>query len=157
MLRAMSDRAKKLASALPPDLAADMEAQRLHTLLEVAFLAAASDGELADAEIQTLAANLQEWLGEELKPAFLVELFDHLTDQLAAEGATARLAAAAKSLDQESRAIAYKLACITALCDMQVHDEELGFLGEIAGAFEIPLDEAQATFDALDELVTGNK
>jgi hypothetical protein len=133
----------------------DNDAARLHTLLEVAFLAAAADGELADAEIHTLVSNLQGWLGAELAPAFLVELFDHLAAQLAAEGAPARLAAAAAVLDMESRRIAYKLACVTTLCDQEVHDDELGFLGTIAGAFEISEEEAQATFDALDEIVTG--
>lgn len=151
----MSDRASILGAALAPDLdEADLEAARLHTLLEVAFLVAAADGELSEPEIQHLSGNLQSWLGAELAPAFLIELFEHLAKQLAMDGATARLAAAAAALDDESRRVAYKLACVTALCDLEVHDDELGFLGQIAGAFGIPLEEAQSTFDELDELVT---
>jgi len=160
-----STRRDILGNALPPDLGAaapalqreddhDPEAARLHTLLEVAFLAAAADGELAEAEVHHLVGNLQAWLGAELDPGFLVKLFDHLSEQRASEGSAARLAAAAASLDPEARRIAYKLACATTLCDQQVHDDELGFLGTIADAFDIPEAEAQATFDELDDAVT---
>ncbi len=147
----LQERRRVLGTSLPPNLAADTS--RLHTLVEVAFLAAAADGELADAEIQLLVANLEAWLGGALAPGVLVGLFDHLTSQLASEGAPARLAAAAANLDAEGRRIAYKLACITSLCDLEVHDDELGFLGTIADAFAIPSDEAQATFDELDDVV----
>jgi len=148
----LQERRRILGTTLPPKLADDTV--RLHTLVEVAFLAAAADGELADAEIDLLVANLEAWLGGELAPGVLVGLFDHLTTQLANEGAPARLAAAAANLDGEGRRVAYKLACITSLCDLEVHDDELGFLGTIADAFEIPSDEAQATFDQLDDVVS---
>ncbi len=142
-----------LANAVP-DVEVDLESARLHTLLEVACLAAAADGELAEAEIHTLVGNLQAWLGEELDSEFVVKLFAHLAEQRGREGTGARLVAAAASLDAESRRIAYKLACITTLCDHEVHDDELGFLGTIADAFEIPEAEAQATFDELDDAVS---
>ncbi len=150
--RQLQERRRILGTTLPPQLAADPE--RLHTLVEVAFLAAAADGELAEAEIELLVSNLEAWLGGDLKPGLLVELFDHLTAQLANEGAAARLAAAAANLDADGRRVAYKLACITSLCDLEVHDDELGFLGTIADAFGIPATEAQATFDELDDVVS---
>ncbi len=146
------ERRRILGTTLPPTLAADTK--RLHTLVEVAFLAAAADGELAEAEIELLVANLESWLGGALDPGVLVGLFDHLTTQLANDGAAARLVAAAANLDADGRRVAYKLACITSLCDLEVHDDELGFLGTIADAFAIPADEAQATFDELDDVVS---
>jgi hypothetical protein len=145
------ERSRILGAMLPEDLA---ESARLHTMLEVAFLAAAADGQLADAEIEHLVANLQAWLGAQLETSFLEQLFDDLGEQLAAQGAHARLAAAAAALDQESRRVAYRLACVTALCDLDVHDDELRFLGTIADAFAIPSDDAQAIFDELDDAVT---
>lgn len=170
MLRPMTEmtpqeRSRVLGGALPAGLGAgaaalrahddhDPEAARLHALLEVAYLAAAADGELADAEIHYLAGNLQAWLGGELESAFLVDLFGHLAAQRSADGVDARLAAAAAVLDDEARRVAYQLACVTALCDLEVHDDELGFLGRIADAFGIPSDEAQAVFDQLDEAIT---
>lgn len=154
------ERIRALSPALPGDLAAgatalkatpsDPQAAHLHALLEVAYLAAAADDKLTDEEVSHLVANVQGWLNNQLEPAFLVELFEHLAEQLAADGFQGRLAAAAAVLDQPSRRVAYKLACVTALCDHEVHDDELEFLGGIADAFEIPADEAQAIFDELD-------
>ena len=48
----------------------------------------------------------------------------------------------------------YKVACVTALADHVVHDDELAFLGGIADAFGIPATEAQAMFDELDDAVS---
>lgn len=167
------ERIRLLGAALPSDLGAgasalataerdgtttlsaeaEQEARRLHTLLEVAFLAAAADGKLDDAEIHNLSANLQAWLNADIEPAFLVELFDDLAGHLAEQGFAARLAAAAELLDPASRDVAFKLACVTAMVDLEVHDDELGVLGKIADAFEIPEAAAQAIYDQLDETV----
>ncbi|MFN0250225.1 MAG: tellurite resistance TerB family protein [Kofleriaceae bacterium] len=159
------ERVRALQPQLPADLAAgagalkrheeatDTQAAQLHAMLEVAYLAASADDKLDDAEIEVLVANLTSWLGNELDSTFLVELFEHLAQQLAAEGFQARLAACAKELDDEARRVAYKVACVTALADHVVHDDELAFLGGIADAFGIPAAEAQAMFDALDEAV----
>lgn len=141
-----------LGEKLPPDLGSTDEAS-LHAMLETAFLAAASDGELADVEIDHLVANLQAWLRTSIEATVLVDLFDHYGEKLAAEGGPARLADAAKRLDADARRTAYRLACVTAMCDLEVRDEELDFLGTIADAFEIPSEEAQATFDELDDAV----
>jgi hypothetical protein len=161
------ERERTLGSALPSDLAAgaaalkanrdaptDPQAARLHALLEIAYLTASADDHLSEIEIDHLVAHLNAWLQNELEPAFLVELFNHLGKQLAAEGYQARLQAVAKQLDEPSRQVAYKLACVTALCDNEVHDDELEFLGGIADAFGIPAKEAQETFDALDDALT---
>lgn len=140
---------------MPTEVRAAQEAQRLHALLEVAFLAAAADGKLDDAEIHNLAANVQSWLDTPLQADALLVMFEDLANHLAAEGFAARIAAAAAELpDDDSRRVAFKLACVTALVDMEVHDAELGILGRIADAFGIPEAEAQATFDELDDAVS---
>jgi tellurite resistance protein len=160
------DRSRALGRLLPTDLGAsaaalkhspdqrDPGAERLHAMLEVAYLAAAADDVLTDEEISFLVANIQSWLGEQLDSAFLVKLFEHLAQQLATDGFAGRLAAVAAILDHESRRTAYKLACVTALCDHDVHDDELQFLGGIVDAFGLPVAEAQAIFDELDEALT---
>ncbi|MBZ0231163.1 MAG: tellurite resistance TerB family protein [Deltaproteobacteria bacterium] len=140
-----------LGERVPDGIAA--EAQRLHTMLEVAFLAAAADGKLADDEIRNLTANLQAWLHADLDQDFYVSTFGELADLLAEQGFAARLAHAAAQLDAESRRTAYILACVTVLCDLEVHDDELLVLGKIADAFEIPEAEAQATFDEIEDTV----
>ena len=164
-----NDRSRTLGRLLPTDLGAsaatlkespdtrsDPGAARLHAMLEVAYLAAAADEVLTDEEIAFLVANIQSWLGEQLDAAFLVPLFEHLAHQLATDGFAGRLAAVAAILDPASRRTAYKLACVTALCDHDVHDDELRFLGGIVDAFELPVDEAQAIFDELDEAITSS-
>ncbi|MBE7450183.1 MAG: hypothetical protein HS111_15165 [Kofleriaceae bacterium] len=143
-------RRRALGERLPDDLAVEA-ARRRHTLLEVAFLTAAADGHLADDEIRNLTANLQAWLHADLDDDFFVETFANLAQLLAQQGAAARLAHAAALLDDESRRVAYTLACVTALCDLEVHDAELAFLGTIADAFAIPEAEAQAMFDELED------
>ena len=147
-------RSKALASSLPSDLASDPQSERLHALIEVAYLTASADDHLHEKEIEHLVANLQTWLQAKLEPAFLLDLFSHLGQQLAAEGYQARLKAVAGVLDEPTRKMAYKLACLTALCDYEVHDDELKILGGIADAFGIPAADAQATFDELDEMIT---
>ena len=160
-----ANRSRALGNTLPADLAAgaaalkqdssgDPDAVRLHALLEVAYLAASADGELGDDEIDLLVANLHSWLGEKLEPAFLVDLFEHLGEQLARDGFQGRLDAVTKLLDPQARLVAYKLACVTALIDHDVHDDELRFLEGIVHAFGIPNAEAQAIFDELDEAIT---
>lgn len=147
-------RSKALAPAAAPALEGDLQSARLHALLEVAYLTASADDNLHEAEIEHLVANLQTWLQSKLEPAFLVELFDHLGKQLAAEGYQARLKAVAAVLDAPTRRLAYKLSCVTALCDHEVHDDELKILGGIADAFGIPADEAQGIFDELDATIS---
>ena len=57
----------------------------------------------------------------------------------------------------EARGVTKQFGGLTAVksVDLQVHDDELGFLGQAATAFGIPLVEAQETFDELDEAITG--
>ena len=157
-------RSRTLGKTLPAGLGAganvvdntsdDPQAATLLALLEVAYLAASADDKLTDQEIDHLVANLQSWLDAKLEPAFLVQMFEHLAQQLATDGFQGRLKATAAILDPEARRVAYKLACVTALCDHDVADDELKFLGGIADAFGIPAAEAQGIFDSLDEALT---
>jgi tellurite resistance protein len=158
------ERSRALGATLPADLSngatalkdtpSDPEAARLLALLEVCYLAASADDKLTDQEINLLVENLQSWLQAKLEPAFLVQLFEQLGTQLKQDGFQGRLKATAAILDADSRRIAYKLACVTALCDHDVAEDELKFLGGIADAFAIPATDAQAIFDALDEAIT---
>jgi hypothetical protein len=78
---------------------------------------------------------------------------DELVGRSGLRGACGRLAYAASQLDAESRQSAYVLACVTVLCDLEVHDDELLVLGKIADAFEIPEAQAQKTFDEIEDTV----
>lgn len=129
------------------------ELARLSAMLEVAFLAAAADGEINDAEADNLGATLGGWLGTELSEDAVESLIDGFITRLEAEGRDARLAAVAAVLDPASRRAAYTLACVVVLCDLELHDHELDVLGAIATGLELEQDEAQARFEEVQDHV----
>ena len=125
---------------------------RLNAMLEIAFLAAAADGEINDAEADNLGAALAGWLGTELSENAVENIIERLIAVHAADGHQARLAAAAAALDlPEDRMAAYTLACLVVQCDLELHDHELDALGAIATALEIAQDEAQARFEQVQD------
>lgn len=126
---------------------------RLYAMLEVAFLAAAADGEINDAEADNLGSTLSGWLGTSLSEAAVERLIERFIVALEAEGRDRRLAAIAAVLDAEARRTAYTLACLVALCDLELHDHELDVLGVIATGLELDQDEAQARFDEVQDHV----
>ena len=136
---------------LGPDQLA--EVTRLYAMLEVAFLAAAADGEINDAEADNLGATLAGWLGTELSEAAVEGVIEQLMTAHAAEGRDARLAAVAGVLDADDRRTAYTLACLVVLCDLELHDHELDVLGVIATGLELEQAEAQARFEQIQDHV----
>jgi len=136
---------------LGPDQLA--EVTRLYAMLEVAFLAAAADGEINDAEADNLGATLSGWLGTELSEETVEHVIERFIASYDADGREARLAAIAGVLDDASRRLAYTLACLVVLCDLELHDHELDVLGVIATGLELTQDEAQATFEAIQDHV----
>ena len=125
------------------------ELLRLLAMLEVAYLAAAADGELGEGELLNLAGNLAAWLGGEIEGETIAAVLDSFDAALEDQGFEGRLAALAELLDPDSRRVAYSLSSAIVACDAEVKQEELGILGDIAGAFEIPEAEAQARFDEI--------
>lgn len=134
-----------------PDLneADQREVTRLISMLEVAFLAAAADGELGEGEMMNIVGNMSHWLGGELPDELIHATLDTFAQALEEQGFEARLAELARHLDADSRRVAYNLGAAVAICDQEVREEELGVLGDIASAFEIPEDEAQARFNEI--------
>jgi hypothetical protein len=133
------------------DSAQAAEVTRLNAMLEIAFLAAAADGEINDAEADNLGAALAGWLGTELSEDAVEHVIERLIAVHAADGHEARLTAAAAALDPEDRMAAYTLACLVVQCDLELHDHELDALGTIATALELAQDEAQARFEQVQD------
>lgn len=136
---------------LAPAQAAELA--RLYAMLEVAFLAAAADGEINDAEADNLGGTFAGWLGTELSEDVTEGLIARFIAAHAAEGSEGRLAALAAQLGPEDRRAAYSLACLVALCDLELHDHELDVLGAIATGLELTQDEAQARFEEIQDHV----
>jgi hypothetical protein len=122
---------------------------RMNAVLEVAFLAAAADGEINDAEAENLGATLSGWLGTQLSEDVVEHVIEKFITTLEAEGRETRLAAVAKVLDPDARRVAYTLACLVVLCDLELHDHELDVLGVLATGLDIAQDEAQTRFDEI--------
>ncbi|HVV87505.1 MAG TPA: tellurite resistance TerB family protein [Kofleriaceae bacterium] len=124
---------------------------RLTAMLEVAFLAAAADGEINDAEADNLGATLATWLGTELSEETVEHVIARFMSAYEADGRDARLATAARVLDDDARRTAYTLACLVVLCDLELHDRELDVLGVIATGLELSQEEAQARFEQVQD------
>jgi hypothetical protein len=97
------------------------ELTRLYAMLEVAFLAAAADGEINDAEADSLGATLGGWLGTELS----ADVVEHVIEKFIAaherrRPRRSRLAAVAGQLGADDRLAAYTLACLVVLCDLEL-------------------------------------
>ena len=135
------------------DAAEQVTLARMNAMLEVAFLAAAADGEINDAEADNLGATLSSWLGTPLAEDVVEGIIERFIAALAADGRDQRLAVIAKVLDPEARATAYTLACLVAPCDLELHDQELDVLGAIATGLELDQAEAQARFDEIQDHV----
>ena len=136
---------------LAPEQAA--EVARLYAMLEVAFLAAAADGEINDAEADNLGGTLAGWLGTELSEDVTEGLIARFIAAHTAEGTGGRLVALAAQLSADDRRTAYSLACVVALCDLELHDDELDVLGVIATGLELGQEEAQARFEEIQDHV----
>lgn len=129
------------------------ELARLNAMLEVAFLAAAADGEINDAEADNLGATLGGWLGTQLSEDVVEHVIETFIAAHAAHGRDARLAAVAALLGPDDRLAAYTLACLVVLCDLELHDHELDVLGVIATGLELAQDVAQARFEQVQDHV----
>jgi len=130
-----------------------IQARRLLAILEIAFLAAAADGELSDVEIVNLGNSISSWLGGEISVENIATVLDRFAAVFADQGFEARLGFAAEALDPEGAREAYTLSCILLACDTDVREEELGALGDIADALQIPEEEAQARFDEIHDAI----
>ncbi len=129
------------------------ELARLYAMLEVAFLAAAADGEINDAEADSLGATLGGWLGTQLSADVVEHIIEKFIAAHSADGRDGRLAAVAAQLGADDRLAAYTLACLVVLCDLELSEHELAVLGVIATGLELAQDLAQARFEQVKEHV----
>jgi uncharacterized membrane protein YebE (DUF533 family) len=129
------------------------ELARLYNMLEVAFLAAAADGEINDAEADHIGGTLAGWLGTELSEDVVEGVIARFIASHTAEGTGERLVAIAAQLGPDDRRAAYTLACLVVLCDLELHDHELDILGVLASGLELTQEEAQARFEEVQDQV----
>ena len=92
-------------------------------------------------------------LEQDLSGEDLHEILQGFLKHLKEDGLNERLRYLTHTLDKPSRRVAFDFAAMLSACDGEVAEEELGMLGTIAKAFDIPEKEAQQRFDEICELV----
>lgn len=135
------------------DLTADEEAaaEGALAMFEAAFLVAAADGELHDAETEQLAVILTELAGGQLGPTDFEEILESFVELLEDEGFEGRARAIGETLtDPEARRAAFVLACGITYLDRTIDEREETVFGSLATALEIPDDEALALLEQVE-------
>jgi hypothetical protein len=135
---------------------ADEERMGRHALatFDAAFLMAASDGVIADEEVDELAELLSLMTEGAASDEDLGYLLENFAEALQQEGLEARLANIADALDtDDSRRLAFVTACGLAYLDGQVTEEEEELFNQLARALKIPSEEADALLVEIEKLL----
>jgi uncharacterized tellurite resistance protein B-like protein len=117
---------------------------------DAAFLMAAADGVLEEAEIAELSEILSMMTDGAASDDELGYLLDNFAEALRQEGLDERLANIAEALDTEdSRRLAFVTACGIAFLDPPVTEEEQALFAKLANALHIPEDEANGLLNEI--------
>ncbi|MCA9489665.1 MAG: tellurite resistance TerB family protein [Myxococcales bacterium] len=156
----LDDRLKKIASGMRvtdaieswvkehPEVEIDPDAEmseELLAIIELMFLMAAIDGEVADDELRELQASVSALADMQAVGSLeLSAMIDDLTEKLANEGWKARLeSAAARVRAPDAREFAFQLAAGVAFVDDFVAHAEAAALDSLARALDLSKDESQ--------------
>jgi uncharacterized tellurite resistance protein B-like protein len=145
------------SSPIPSTSNADEVAFGRHALatFDAAFLMAAADGVLSDAELDELAELLAELTDHNATDDDLGRLLDTFANALEQLGMDERLASLAEALDTpDSRRIAFVVACGLSFLDGNVHEAEEALFAKLADALAIPQDEATQLLDEIERTIS---
>lgn len=114
------------------------------TVLELALLIAASDGDVSELESEHIVEIVHRLAPGPFDLAALRTELAASRGRLAVEGMEARIqAAGVQVLDPAARRQAYRIVAAVALVDRWLDRSELRFFHQLARAFEIPPEESQ--------------
>lgn len=132
---------RQVVTQAKPDGSAPISSDDARRALEIACLAVASDGKLADEELaalRVLSAELKALSPSELDAMVLASLTLRTREER-----IDRLRAAAEALSTEpARHLAYRLSVVTALADLAAADEEFEFDLDVQDALHLSTDDA---------------
>jgi hypothetical protein len=135
--------------SLVPATGVHISGRERDMILEIAYLAIATDRKLSDPEIAGFAAVSTRLRGL-VTPPLGEPADDDLDEQLSrfaqkhdADAVQARLEVIATDLRQDLRSLAYKVAYALSLCDLEASDEEFEFDLTLIDALELSNEEAQ--------------
>jgi len=149
-------RQQAIADEDEPDLTDEefAQAERFSAMLEAAFLVAASDGELSDAEAEALAKSILELTQNQIPDEDIENLIASYADLLESDGYETRIKFVAEVLDRDDlRQAAFVLAAGIAYADGRVVESEKTIYRDLAQAFQIPQDQVQALLRQVEDVV----
>lgn len=103
-------------------------AEEKDAILEVAYLAIASDGVVTRSEMEAFAMVMERLFGPDMTAAHIEEVLDQYEDSLDRSGFSKRLSAVSKELIRpEVRDRAYQLSYAMVMCDLDTNIHEFEF------------------------------
>ena len=148
--------------AVPEKLRATMKPAEVDAVLELAFLATASDGLLRDEEIDAFVRTMLALLGPRAAPARVRGIVGRLERRLdrgeqCLAARCAQVEHAAGALRRKAvRELAYKLAYVMSLSDLRTNDAEFVFVEGLREALHIGEERASELADEAAGEVIGD-
>lgn len=126
----------------------------IEAMLEVAFLAIASDGVVTRSEIEAFAVVMERLFGPNITSDRIEEVLDQYEDSLDRGGFRRRLTSVASELRRpEARDHAYQLAYAMAMCDLDTNIHEFEFDQVLREQFGLDDEQAERLVDGVVDLV----
>ena len=141
----------------PPVSAATAARAQSEAIVEIMFLLAAVDGEVADVELEQLRKSVRELSGLDVLTGLDADvLVTTLEGRLEAEGWSARMHAATDAITApDARRLAYRLAAGVAFVDDRVEAAEAVALDSLGKTFELAPDESLAILSEVQKTLFG--
>ena len=141
-------------ATLPPEKQA--QADEFLAIVEIMFLMAAVDGDVAQDEVDRLAASIQAIGDMHVAQMNVQATLDQLNEVLAAEGWHKRLeAVAARLRSDESRAFAFRMAAGVAFVDDHVAHAEAAAIDALAAKLGLSSDDTNEILREVQEELFG--
>lgn len=147
--------------AVPLAVRDDLQPQEVDAILEIVFLAAAADGQLADEEADAFIRIMLRLFGQHATP----ERIRGVMQQIAARvqrgescraARCARVGELAPALQRPvARELAYKLCYVMLMSDLETNEDEFAFDLELRRLLGIPSERAEALADEASQAVVG--
>lgn len=148
-------RASELAATVVPATLKVTDAER-DAILEIAYLAVAADHKLSDEELDAMRRIGARLHGKEtLSDKELDDLLGRYAQWLERSEIEQRLRDLGGKLSPAARTLAYRVAYMLAMCDLDSSDEEFEFDLQLIDALELTADQASQLAEEVQELLQG--
>lgn len=150
----MTTRAAELAANVVPKTLKITPEER-EIILEIAFLAVAADAKLSDEELYALSRIAARLSGKDgpIPSEELDEIIARFATWRERKEVDERLQLLGGKLSVPARRLAYRVAYVLAMCDLDSSDEEFEFDLQLIDALELAAEEAHTLAKEVQELL----